>query len=155
MKAGLRLMMCVLTSLMLVACSEDAGLDQDGRTVTAAQLENQWLVINYWATWCGPCRVEIPQLNQLASTAHTPALQVLGVNFDQLQGEALAAASREMGIQFRVLAQDPSDRFQLPRSEVLPVTHIIDPQGRLRATLPGEQTAAGLRARLEQLVEGG
>ncbi|MBX9754372.1 MAG: TlpA family protein disulfide reductase, partial [Pseudomonadaceae bacterium] len=128
--------------------------DQYGRKVTAEQLEGQWLVINYWAQWCGPCRAEVAELNKLAQPGSVPPVLVLGVNFDQLQGAELSRASSALGIQYRVLAQDPVERWQLPRSEVLPVTYIIDAQGKLRERLLGEQTAAGVRARLAQLQKG-
>ncbi|MNR54610.1 hypothetical protein D3C85_1748270 [compost metagenome] len=78
-------------------------------------------------------------------------MQVLGVNFDALQGEALRKAAEALGVRFRVLAQDPAARYQLPGNPVLPVTYIVDDQGRLRERLLGEQTAAGLLARLSEL----
>jgi hypothetical protein len=73
---------------------------------------------------------------------------VLGVNFDGLQGARLNKAAQALGIEFTVLAQDPAERFGLPRSEVLPATYIVDDRGRLRERLLGAQTAAGLAARL-------
>jgi thiol-disulfide isomerase/thioredoxin len=149
-----RLLMLILISLLLTGCSEDYGVDQYGRKVTAEQLEGQWLLINYWAQWCGPCRSEIVELNKLAQQLENQSVTVLGVNFDQLQGTELSQASSALGINYRVLAQDPAARWQLPRSEVLPVTYIIDAQGQLRERLLGEQTAAGLTARLAQLQKG-
>ena len=80
-----------------------------------------------------------------------PSVQVLGVNFDGLQGGQLSQAAQDMNITFTVLAQDPAERYQLPRAEVLPVTFIVDPQGRMRERLLGEQTAAGLTAHLAAL----
>ena len=149
-----RMLMVILVSLMLAGCSEDYGVDQYGRKVTAEQLEGQWLLINYWAQWCGPCRGEIVELNKLAQQSGAQSVTVLGVNFDQLQGAELSKASTALGINYRVLAQDPAARWQLPRSEVLPVTYIIDAQGQLRERLLGEQTAAGLTLRLAQLQKG-
>lgn len=149
-----RVFMLFLISMLLTGCSEDYGVDQYGRKVTAEQLEGQWLVINYWAQWCGPCRAEIVELNTLAQQLSVPPVLVLGVNFDQLQGGELSQASNALGINYRVLAQDPAARWQLPRSEVLPVTYLIDAQGKLRERLVGEQTAAGLSARLAQLQKG-
>jgi thiol-disulfide isomerase/thioredoxin len=108
-------------------------------------------VINYWAEWCGPCRTEIPELNALAEQLKAKHTQVLGVNFDALQGDALSKAADTMGIRFAVLAQDPGERFKLPRSEALPVTYLVDPKGQVRERLLGEQTAAGLSKRLSEL----
>ncbi len=149
-----RALMLILMGVLLTGCSQDYGVDQYGRKLTAEQLEGQWLVINYWAQWCGPCRAEVAELNKLAQQVSVPPVLVLGVNFDQLQGSQLSQASSALGINYRVLAQDPAARWQLPRSEVLPVTYIIDAQGKLRERLLGEQTAAGLSARLAQLQKG-
>ena len=137
--------------LILAGCAEDIGVDQYGRKVAVERLEGQWLVINYWAQWCAPCRTEIPELNAVEKQLKEQSVQVLGVNFDVLQGEKLSKAAQDMGITFTVLAQDPAERYQLPRAEVLPVTYIVDDQGRMRERLLGEQTAAGLTARLAAL----
>lgn len=147
----LQVMVGILAGLLLAGCAEDMGVDQHGRKVTAEQLEGQWLVINYWAEWCAPCRTEIPELNRLSEQLAGRATRVLGVNFDALQGEALRRAADGFGIRFSVLAQDPAARYRLPRNEVLPVTYIIDSQGQVRERLVGEQTAAGLLARLGEL----
>lgn len=139
----------LLACLALAGCSEDWGPDQHGAQVTAQQLDGQWLVINYWAEWCGPCRTEIPELNAL-DDAHGD-ITVLGVNFDGLQGEELAAAATDLGIDFRVLSLDPAERLDLPRSAVLPVTYLVDSAGKVRQRLVGEQTAEGLQTQLQEL----
>lgn len=137
--------------LLLSGCGADVGLDQYGEKVPAGQLSDQWLIVNYWAQWCAPCRIEIPELNQLAQQLEGQAVSVLGVNFDGLQGDALRKASEDMQIGFRVLATDPAPRFGIERAQVLPVTYLISPDGELQATLPGEQTADGLREKLVTL----
>lgn len=139
--------------LGLAACQPDVGLDQHGAKVRAQSLEGRWLVINYWATWCGPCRSEVPELNHLDKRVDQARIKVLGVNFDGLQGAELAAASAQLGIEFTVLAQDPAQRFGIERSAVLPITHIVAPDGTLRLSLAGEQSAAGLMAALKKLQE--
>lgn len=138
--------------LLLAACAgEDWGADQHGSTVAAAQLEGHWLVINYWAEWCGPCRKEVPELNSLAEGLQGRRVSVLGVNFDALQGEELTRAVEALGIRYTNLARDPGPRLGLAPSQVLPVTWLVDPQGRVREQLNGEQTAQGLRERLAAL----
>lgn len=141
-----------LALFCLAGCDQGLGPDQQGTEVTRTSLEGQWLVINYWAEWCGPCRREIPQLNALASPAAQEKVQVLGVNFDQLQGQDLLKAAQRMGIAYRVLAQDPAQALHLPAAQALPVTFILDPARQVRATLLGEQTAAGLRLQLATLA---
>ncbi|WP_439878103.1 TlpA disulfide reductase family protein [Pseudomonas prosekii] len=143
--------LAIIGALMLGGCGNDYGIDQDGQKVASGRLDKQWLVVNYWAEWCGPCRTEIPELNTLAEELRSKKIGVFGVNFDNVQGEELKSASDKLGIKFTVLAQDPAEVFDLPRSEALPVTYIIDNQGKVREQLMGEQTAAGVMAKLEEL----
>ncbi|MEO6681054.1 MAG: TlpA disulfide reductase family protein [Pseudomonas sp.] len=143
--------LAIIGALMLGGCGNDYGIDQDGHKVAAGRLDKQWFVLNYWAEWCGPCRTEIPQLNALAEELKGKKIGVFGVNFDNVQGEELKSASDKLGIKFTVLAQDPAELFDLPRSEALPVTYIIDNKGKVREQLMGEQTAAGVMAKLEEL----
>lgn len=143
--------LAISMSLMLGGCGADYGLDQNGNTVKAEQLDGRWVVLNYWAEWCGPCRVEIPELNQFAQEWQVQGVTVVGVNFDGLQGEELKKSVDTMGIGFTVLAQDPAERYDLPRSEGLPVTYIIDDKGKVREQLMGEQTKAGLVEKIKAL----
>lgn len=106
------------------------------------------LLVNYWAEWCKPCREEIPELNQLASDSEK--LQVLGVNYDRLPAETVAAQAQKMGIRFPVLAADPADRWGWQRPQVLPTTFVLAADGRLIATLVGPQTVESLRQALEK-----
>ncbi|MBC3271973.1 TlpA family protein disulfide reductase [Pseudomonas sp. SWRI81] len=141
----------ILGALMLGGCGNDYGIDQNGQKVASERLDKQWVVLNYWAEWCGPCRTEIPELNHLAEELKSKSVGVFGVNFDNVQGEELKSASEKLGIKFTVLAQDPAELFDLPRSEALPVTYIIDNKGKVREQLLGEQTAAGVMAKLKAL----
>ncbi|MFC6337482.1 redoxin domain-containing protein [Pseudomonas sp. CCM 7891] len=143
--------LAIITTLLLSGCGNDYGVDQYGQKVAAERLDKQWLVINYWAEWCGPCRTEIPELNALAEQLKDQSAGVFGVNFDNAQGEELKSASDKLGIKFTVLAQNPDGIFEIPRSEALPVTYIIDDKGKVREQLMGEQTAEGVLARLKAL----
>lgn len=132
---------------LLSACSGDLGLDQHGKPVLDSELKGRWLVVNYWAEWCIPCRTEIPELNELnVQLGHQG--QVVGVNFDGLQDEALGKASEALGIRFRVLASDPRAHLDLPVTEMLPATYLVDPQGKLQKRLLGEQSREGILAEL-------
>ena len=143
--------LAIFTTLLLGGCGNDYGVDQYGQKVAAERVDKQWLVLNYWAEWCGPCRIEIPELNSLEKQLQGQSVGVFGVNFDGLQGKELSDASAALGITFTVLAQDPAEVFDLPRSEALPVTYILDEKGKVRATLMGEQTAAGVLAKIKEL----
>ena len=138
--------------VFLTACehSEPFGNDQYGAPIPASWLAEQWLVINYWAVWCAPCRQEIPELNQLHSELAENGVRVLGVNYDQLQGDALLADSQRLQIAFPVLSRDPAPRFKLPPTRGLPSTYLVNPQGVLVGELRGEQTQQSIVDALRQ-----
>jgi thiol-disulfide isomerase/thioredoxin len=138
-------------SLLLSGCGVDLGTDQNGQKVASERIKGHWLVVNYWAEWCGPCRTEVPEFNALSEQLKDKKVTVLGVNFDNLQGDELKNAANALGIKFTVLAQDPAEQYSLPPSEALPVTYIIDDKGKMREQLLGEQSAAAVIQKLKAL----
>lgn len=104
----------------------------------------RWRVVNYWATWCGPCILEIAELNKIALD-YRQQLVVLGVNFDNpLTESEREAAIAKMDIHFPVYAQDPASELGIDRPLVLPTTFIFSPDGVLVETLVGPQTVETL-----------
>jgi len=110
---------------------------------SAPRLQGKWLVINYWAIWCAPCRREIPELNAFARTRGADTI-VYAVNYDDVQGEELLAQATELGIEFSLLTADPAASLSYARPTVLPTTMIISPDGKVWARLPGPQTEEAL-----------
>lgn len=111
-------------------------LDNQHRRLTQIT-EKQWTLVNYWAPWCEGCLREIPQLNQLA---RSDKVRVLGVSFDEMSEADLNRFAQQIHIQYPVLLSDPQKTWQLPVPAVLPTSYLLDPQGRVQATLVGPQT---------------
>lgn len=126
-------------ALVLGACTDDRVQLADGSRVRFEDWQGQWLIVNYWAEWCAPCRKEIPELNLLHSESARTGAVVLGVNYDGLTGDALANLATEMGIEFPVLEVDPRERWGAELPAVLPSTLIVSPDGRLSQVLVGPQ----------------
>lgn len=125
--------------IFLCACTKKPDFElADGKTGTFDQWHSKWVIINYWATWCGPCHEEIPELNAFYK-AH-PDVILVGVNFDNSQGLTLSEDIKKMAIEFPVLTQDPSKALQFKRPSVLPTTVIINPEGKVHTLLFGPQT---------------
>jgi thiol-disulfide isomerase/thioredoxin len=130
----------LLVLLGLSACERADVVElADGGRVPFEHWEGRWLIINYWAEWCAPCRKEIPELNLLHSERATTGAVVLGVNYDGLTGETLAELVDEMGIEFPVLIEDPRGRWGVEQPAVLPSTIIVSPSGELSEVLVGPQ----------------
>ena len=129
----------LLIYLSLISCdrskSDDAYLEQASNVV----LTGKWIVINYWATWCGPCREEIPELNRL-SREQPESLKVFGVNFEPVSADEMEENIKEMGILFPVFPEDPYEQLGYERPLVLPTTIVISPEGSIHAELVGPQT---------------
>ena len=141
-----------LACLNLAACSSEPSFRvADGSSLRFSDLHGEWVVLNYWAEWCAPCREEIPELNELRQQGSERGVEirVLGVNYDGLQGADLDAVMQRMEIEFPVLVDDPRERFRIGRAEVLPMTVLIDPQGTVQVVLSGPQTAESLLTRVE------
>ena len=131
---------------LLLACIPGPGAG--GPSLEA--LHGQWVLINYWAKWCKPCIEEIPELNALDQGRDD--VTVLGVNYDGLVGDALAAQLEELKVEFATLATDPAEQLGTQRPVVLPTTFILDPGGALVSTLVGPQTLETLE---QALVDAG
>ena len=149
---------CYLAILLVSGCgqveSESVYQTVQGPAVTSSSLDNKWQVINYWATWCGPCITEIPELNELAHE-HPEQLIVLGVDFDAPSTATAAMASIEkMGIEFPVLTLDPAMSLGIDSPTVLPTTVLVNPYGEVMEGLVGPQTAASLLARINPVASG-
>jgi len=140
------LLKTVLLSLVLVGCSADNGYQLiDGSSYSFNNDQGKYTLVNYWAEWCQPCRVEVPELNELAAE-HADQLTVLAVNFDNEQGPELLAQLQKIGIQFPSLALDPRAKWGLERPNVLPETLIINSEGELVQRLIGPQPLESLMA---------
>jgi thiol-disulfide isomerase/thioredoxin len=131
--------------LLLLGCADPTDTNSGPRL---EDLRGQWVVINYWAPWCKPCIAEIPQLNVLDT--QYPQVTVLGVNYDGASGAELEQQRQQLGVTFASLEVDPVAQLGTSRPEVLPTTLILDPTGRLVATLLGPQTLDSLVKVTEQ-----
>ena len=139
-------------TLLLAACgSEKKVLTSSGEMINLLPAENSYLLINYWADWCLPCKEEIPELNQLHQASEKNNVVVLGVNYDALVGSALEEQIARMGIEFPVLVEDPRSMFGFVEPEVLPMTVLVDSDGKVSRVLVGPQTLADIQAELEAL----
>ena len=125
-------------ALSLAGCGGGEWLDHKGSRVSSADLEGRWVVVNYWAEWCAPCRHELPEFNRLAE--RNSNVTVLGINYDGVRGDQLRELAEAMDIQFSVMGQDFVDSYELERPQVLPTTYVFNPEGELLHSLAGPQT---------------
>jgi thiol-disulfide isomerase/thioredoxin len=111
----------------------------DGKTMKLADLKGQVVVVNFWATWCGPCKEEMPSLAKLAKDYADKGVRVVPISVDRLEDGAAAKdfLRSHGGLQFY---NDPEYRvvFGLtPRPDGIPTTVIYDKTGKEQARLSG------------------
>ncbi len=133
----------VASLILMGSCSKPDFQDSNGNGVYLKELNQKWLIVNYWATWCGPCIREIPELNEL-SQEYSEELNLIGVDFDHPDPTELVAHMKKMKIEFRVLSTEPAEILNIEIPMILPTTYVFEPGGKLVKQLGGPQTKEGL-----------
>ena len=88
-------------------------------------------MINFWATWCGPCRQEMPLLDELYTRYERVGFNLLGVNIDDDSRRAMQMIE-ELGVNFPVLFDARKEVSKLYEVEAMPVTVLVDREGNVR-----------------------
>jgi peroxiredoxin len=102
-----------------------------GSNLRLSEYRGDVVMINFWATWCGPCRQEMPLLNDLYTRYNRVGFSLLGVNIDDDSSRALEMAE-ELGVSFPVLFDDRKEVSKLYQVEAMPVTVLVDREGKVR-----------------------
>jgi thiol-disulfide isomerase/thioredoxin len=130
----------------------------EGGPVTLQQIEGEALLVNLWATWCGPCRVEVPDLVQLQNEFGDAGLNVVGVSLDSPGHEGqVRRFAEEFGINYPIVMDYQALVADELQTTVIPTTVLIDRQGRIHWSHVGIVTRddPGLRAALGSMLSGG
>jgi cytochrome c biogenesis protein CcmG/thiol:disulfide interchange protein DsbE len=132
-----------------------ALVDQDGRAVTLDSLRGKVVILNFWASWCGPCIDELPVLNDLADSAAAQGkVVVLGVNYKESPA-IIQRFTAEHAFRYSVVMDRTGDAFKGWTGGVLPATILIDRGGRPRWRVIGEldRNDKGFKQALERALE--
>ena len=120
------------------ALPELVFLDGEGRKTTLKAFAGRMVLLNLWATWCAPCREEMPALERLQALMGGTELQVVPLSIDRAGARAVAEFFREIGIERLPIYVDPSgEAARRLRAFGLPTTLLIDPRGREMGRLVG------------------
>ena len=108
----------------------------DGRTMSTRDWEGKVTLVNYWATWCGPCREEIPDLIRLQER-YPNQLQVVGISTDESDPSTVKAFAEQMGINYPITMATPELNRQFPGVFALPTSFVVNPQRSIAQTHVG------------------
>lgn len=104
---------------------------RDGKNVRLADLRGQVVMLNFWASWCGPCRQEMPILDELAKRYGRAGFTLLGVNVEQ-DSSAGEKYLKETPVNFPILWDPTSEVSKLYHIDAMPSTVMIDRDGNMR-----------------------
>lgn len=125
----------------------------DGDTFRMAEHENEVVVVNFWATWCPPCRKEIPEFMKLQQSMGDDGVQVVGISLDQGGPDPVRRFATNMDINYPIGIDDGHIASAFGGVQSLPTTYIIGPDGQIRGHIPGLATAEMLRPGLQTLLD--
>lgn len=160
-------------ALLLAACSSPAGprtsnvkptgdrrnapdfslKDENGKTVRLSDYRGKVVLLNFWATWCGPCKMEIPWFVEFERSHKDQGFAVLGISMDEDGWQAVKPFISEEGINYRVLLGNDSISELYGGVESLPTTFMIDRDGKVAAIHVGLVSKSRYENDLKQLLE--
>jgi cytochrome c biogenesis protein CcmG/thiol:disulfide interchange protein DsbE len=152
MATGQRANAAVLPAAQRKPAAELALPDTKGQTVDLASYKGRVVLLDFWATWCGGCKVEIPWYMEFDKRYRGRGLEVVGVAMDDDGMKVVLPFVKEKGIEYTILAGNEAVAKQFA-VEAMPVTLLIDREGRVAATHVGVVNRAEFESELVELLK--
>ena len=138
--------------------ADDRGVDFSLPDVTGqihhlSDHRGKWVVVNFWATWCGPCIVEIPELVRFHERHKDRDAVVIGVNYEEIETSALAQFITQMHINYPVVRAGDTPLLAFEPLKGLPSTFFVDSTGELAASHVGPVTVEAIEDFLAREAE--
>lgn len=124
----------------------------EGGSASLADLRGHVAIVNFWGTWCLPCRTELPELAELADRFADRGVRVVGIAVDSGDPDAIAAFAAEYGVDYEVWTADMQTAVADFGAVGFPFTLLLDREGWIRKEYLGPQTEASLSREIEALL---
>ena len=129
----------------------------DGQMVALQDYRGKIVIVDFWGTWCGPCREALPHLGDIYQKYHERGLEVLGINYEQGERKTWAPVVRQFveknSIAYTCLLGDEATRNRVPEFEGFPTMLFIDATGNVRYRTVGVRPYSELEAVVETLIK--
>jgi peroxiredoxin len=126
--------------------------DPAGKEVSSTSLAGKVVVVDFWATWCAPCREEVPGYIDLQTRLGPKGVVVVGLSLDEDGAKAVAAFAKKHGVNYLLLMADDAVQKAFGGIESIPTTFLIDREGRIRHRKVGAMEAAEYAAVVERVL---
>jgi cytochrome c biogenesis protein CcmG/thiol:disulfide interchange protein DsbE len=123
--------------------------DLEGRKVDLAGLKGRVVAVNFWATWCGPCQVEIPELAEVWTDHRDRCFELLGVAEESAREDVLRMAPR---IPYPILLDERAEALSAWRVAGYPRTYLVDAEGNVRRVFQGAVSKRQLEEAMRPLL---
>ena len=127
--------------------------DVDGKTVSSEEFHGKVVVLDFWATWCPPCRAEIPGYVELQKKYGGDGLAIVGVSLDQGGPAVVKQFIASQGVTYQIVMGDDKIADAFGGVEAIPTTFIIDRKGVIRYRKMGSMPAAEFEAVLRPILK--
>ena len=145
-----RYLSVLLLTLPLAVTAVDMPLTAvNGSKVNLNKYQGSWLVVNYWATWCPPCIVEMPELQSFHDEHADKGAMVIGINAENISKQQLITFLDDYFITYPNFVAGPTQQSELGLIPGLPTTFMVSPEGEVVARQVGQIT----REMIEQFIE--
>ena len=129
--------------------------DTEGKKVSLSDLKGHPVVVNFWATWCGPCKLEMPWFQEFATKYKPQGLVILGLSQDAgISPEEVAHAAKKIGVSYPVLMPDREDVVAKSYGGVdyLPETFYVDRAGKIVSVNAGAPSKDRMEAEIQSIL---
>jgi cytochrome c biogenesis protein CcmG/thiol:disulfide interchange protein DsbE len=127
--------------------------DADGKTVRLSDYRGKVVLLDFWATWCQPCKIEIPWFMEFERKYRDRGFAVLGVSMDEEGWEVVRPFVAELGVNYRMVLGDDGAAASYGGVEALPTTFLIDRDGKIAAVHVGLASKRDFQDGIENLLQ--
>jgi len=127
--------------------------DADGKTVRLSDYRGKVVLLDFWATWCGPCKIEIPWFMEFERQHKDKGFAVIGVSMDEEGWDAVKPFVNRLGVNYRIVVGDDGTAEQFGGIEALPTTFLLDRDGKIAAVHVGLVSKSDFEHGIRELLE--
>ncbi len=127
--------------------------DADGKVVHMSDYKGKVVLLDFWATWCGPCKIEIPWFVDLQRKNKDRGFEVLGVSMDEEGWEIVKPFLSDMGVNYRVVIGNDATAQLYGGVDAMPTTFLIDRSGKIAAVHVGLASRKDFVDEVEELIQ--